>query len=186
MKLLLEEFGQVCNSADLHEILSKRKIKDNESLDEYFLTMKQLCSKNNIEDSALIQYVIKMAFLIRYINKYDSINIIDLINKELQANFVNNRDELRQEAKKQILKVQDQNRKTYNLRRKKANKFKINDVVAIKRTQQGPGLKLKPKFLGPNKVKINDTYDVQKIGFTEGPMYTSTCAEYMKPWPDDT
>ncbi|GBL93950.1 Transposon Tf2-9 polyprotein [Araneus ventricosus] len=58
----------------------------------------------------------------------------------------------------------------------------------IKRTQHGPGLKFKSKFLGPykiTKIKPNDTYDVKKIGFVEGPVHTSTCAEYLKPWSDE-
>ncbi|XP_011688730.1 PREDICTED: uncharacterized protein K02A2.6-like [Wasmannia auropunctata] len=60
-----------------------------------------------------------------------------------------------------------------------------SDLVAIKRTQQSPGLKLRPKFLGPYKitnVKPNDTYDVERVGTHEGPLTTSTCAEYLKPW----
>lgn len=56
--LLISEFGLICNSADVHEMLSKRKMKENESLDEYFLIMKQLCSRGNVEDSALMQYVV--------------------------------------------------------------------------------------------------------------------------------
>jgi len=54
------------------------------------------------------------------------------------------------------------------------------------RGQLGPGLKLKPKYLGPYRivrVKFNDTYDVTKDSvFSEGPRQTSTCAEYLKPW----
>ncbi|GFS59731.1 transposon Ty3-I Gag-Pol polyprotein [Trichonephila clavipes] len=61
------------------------------------------------------------------------------------------RDALRQDAKKQIYKVQDENRRTYNLRRRQAHKYQLHDLVAIKRTQFGPGLKLKQKYLGPYK-----------------------------------
>ncbi|XP_046141945.1 uncharacterized protein LOC123987838 [Osmia bicornis bicornis] len=92
---------------------------------------------------------------------------------------------LRQEAKKQILKVQNENKKTYNLRRKSANAYKIGDLVAIKRTQVQPGSKLKPKYLGPYriiKVKDSNTYDVTKEGYCDGPKTTTTCAEYVKPW----
>ncbi|GBM59467.1 hypothetical protein AVEN_131040-1 [Araneus ventricosus] len=56
--LLLSEFCYSCNSAELHEMLSKRKLKDDESLEEYFLKMKQLCNRGNVEDTALMQYVI--------------------------------------------------------------------------------------------------------------------------------
>jgi len=114
------------------------------------------------------------------------LKIQELIEEEFKRDFMSTREMLRKEAKQQILKTQEQNKKTYNLRRKAAHKYKVNDVVAIKRTQFDPGLKLKPKFLGPykvTKVKPNDTYDVQKLGNFDGPSCTSTCAEYMKPWP---
>ncbi|GFU16495.1 transposon Ty3-I Gag-Pol polyprotein [Trichonephila clavipes] len=99
------------------------------------------------------------------------------------------RDALRQDAKKQIYKVQDENRRTYNLRRRQAHKYQLHDLVAIKRTQFGPGLKLKQKYLGPykvTKVKHNDTYVVEKCDFVDGPSKTSTCAEFMKLWPSQT
>lgn len=47
-----------CNSTELQELLSKRKMRDNESLNEYFLNMKLLCSRGNVEVAALIQCVI--------------------------------------------------------------------------------------------------------------------------------
>lgn len=56
--LLISEFSPTCNSTKLHELLSKRKIRDNDALDGYFLNMTQLRSRNNIENSVLIQYVI--------------------------------------------------------------------------------------------------------------------------------
>ncbi|GFY78287.1 transposon Tf2-9 polyprotein [Trichonephila inaurata madagascariensis] len=64
-------------------------------------------------------------------------------------------------------------------------KLSVKDLVAIKRTQHGPGQKLCNKFIGPYKitqVKPNDTYNVEKCGNFDGPTKTSTCAEYLKPW----
>nr|XP_017029299.1 uncharacterized protein LOC108079465 [Drosophila kikkawai] len=78
-----------------------------------------------------------------------------------------------------------ENKKTYNLRRKPVRNYNVGDLVAIKRTQFGGGLKLKPKYLGPYeivKVKHNNAYDVQKVGNSDGPKNSSTCAEYLKPW----
>jgi len=66
---------------------------------------------------------------------------------------------------------------------------KEGDLVAIKRTQLGPGLKFRDKFLGPYKVikgLRNDGYIVSKVGHHEGPQETSTSADHMKRWlPDD-
>lgn len=115
----------------------------------------------------------------------EDLEISKIVGDEFIKNFDDDRNELRQEAKQQIARVQAENRKTYNRRRKNPIKYTKGDLVAIKRTQFGPGLKLKAKFLGPYKVtnvKKNDTYDVTKIGQSEGPRNSSTCAEYMKPW----
>ncbi|KAI4476537.1 hypothetical protein M0804_013516 [Polistes exclamans] len=51
--------------------------------------------------------------------------------------------------------------------------------------QQGPGLKLANKFLGPYtiiKQMRNNRYLVRRVGEHEGPLQTSTAADYMKPW----
>ncbi|GFX45786.1 transposon Ty3-I Gag-Pol polyprotein [Trichonephila clavipes] len=113
------------------------------------------------------------------------LQIVELLNDEITAQFQEQRDALRQDAKKQIYKVQDENRRTYNLRRRQARKYQLHDLGAIKRTQFDPGLKLKQKYLGPHKVtkvEHNDTYDVEKCDFVDGPSKTSTCAKFMKLW----
>lgn len=72
---------------------------------------------------------------------------------------------MRKNAKEDILKIQNENRNRYNLRSKRSKQYQIGDLVAIKRTQFGPNLKLKQKFLGPyeiSKVKSNNTYDVNE------------------------
>lgn len=118
-------------------------------------------------------------------NKTDLI-IQQLIDEQLQIEYTSNRDLLRKTAKQEIFKVQNENKKYYNLRRKAPAKYQLNDLVAIKRTQYGPGMKLFTNFLGPYriiKVKPNDTYDVEKCGNSDGPGKTNTCAEYLKPWP---
>ncbi|GBN36309.1 hypothetical protein AVEN_228047-1 [Araneus ventricosus] len=56
---LIDEFSFEINSAHLHELLSKRKMRDSESAPEYFLKMDELCSSGKIEDVALMYYVIK-------------------------------------------------------------------------------------------------------------------------------
>ena len=110
----------------------------------------------------------------------------EMVEAEFQAHFETQRDELRKHAKQQIFKIQDENRKTYNLRRREPKRsYRPGDLVAIKRTQFGPGLKLKPKYLGPYRItrsKGGNTYDVTKEGSHEGPNCTTTCAEYLKPW----
>ncbi|GFY80100.1 retrovirus-related Pol polyprotein from transposon 297 [Trichonephila inaurata madagascariensis] len=93
------------------------------------------------------------------------------------------REFLRNDAKKNIETIQSENQKTYNKRRKIAPMYKEGDLVAIQRTQFGTGLKLRPKFLGPYKItKVNsrDRYEVEKVGHHEEPNYTTTSADLMK------
>lgn len=111
--------------------------------------------------------------------------IRELLHEEWVNDFQNNRDELRRQAKECISKIQRENRICSAKRRKAARKYNENDLVAIKRTQLGPGLKLANKYFGPYsviKVLRKDRYIVQKIGEHEGPSKTSTSADHMKPW----
>lgn len=57
-KALKSEFSHKINSAELHKTLSKRRIKRDESIQEYFLVMKEIASRGEIEDEALYYYVI--------------------------------------------------------------------------------------------------------------------------------
>ncbi|GFX08233.1 transposon Tf2-9 polyprotein [Trichonephila clavipes] len=115
-------------------------------------------------------------------NKED-ILIKDLLLEEMAKELLEQREFLRNDAKKNIETLQSENRKTYNRRRKKASLYKEGDLVAIQRTQFGAGLKLRPKFLGPYKVtKVNskDRYEVKKVGQHDGPNSTTTSADLMK------
>lgn len=59
------------------------------------------------------------------------------------------RESIREAAKKGITEIQTGNELNYNKKRKKAHSFKKNELVAIKRTQFLPGLKLQSLYLGP-------------------------------------
>lgn len=58
-KALKDEFGDALHSAELHQLLKKRKIKKNESVQAYFLAMKEIAARGEIEDEALFYYVIE-------------------------------------------------------------------------------------------------------------------------------
>ncbi|GFY31347.1 transposon Tf2-6 polyprotein [Trichonephila clavipes] len=100
-------------------------------------------------------------------NKED-LYLRNLLMEELQEQ----RNQLRQDAKRNIQKIQAENKKTYDRKRKKAPRYQKEDLVAIQRTQFGSGLKLRPKFLGPYKVievKPRDRYNLERVGNHEGP-----------------
>lgn len=108
--------------------------------------------------------------------------MLALMEQELIESFEVDRTELRNRAKEHILKVQEENRRTYNRGCKEATEYKKGDLVAI-RTQFGPGLKIKAKLLRPYKVsQVNgkNRYEVIRVGEGEGPKIISTTADYMK------
>lgn len=83
--------------------------------------------------------------------------------------------------------MQEENKRVYDRKRKPAIQYKVGDVVAIRRTQFGSGLKIHPQYLGPYRivgVKGNERYEVEKIGSHEGPKATSCSADGMKPYVD--
>lgn len=55
---LLREFTIKINSAELHQMLSTRKMRKDESAHEYLLKMKELASRGEIEEGAVIQYIV--------------------------------------------------------------------------------------------------------------------------------
>jgi hypothetical protein len=113
----------------------------------------------------------------------EDIRLQEVIEEQYAKLFIEERDLLRKEAKQQIKKIQEENIKNYNRKRKMAREYKPGDQVAIKRTQFKTTAKILPKYLGPYEVikKIgNDRYDVKKIG-THDMRTTKSCAEMMKP-----
>ncbi|GFW85301.1 blastopia polyprotein [Trichonephila clavipes] len=80
------------------------------------------------------------------------LEILKLLEEEIVETFTENREKIREEAKQNILKMQEENCRNFNKKRKKAYQYEIGDIVAIQRTQFGTGLKQRPKFFGPYEV----------------------------------
>lgn len=116
-----------------------------------------------------------------------SSDIQQIIAEEILFDFNDQRDELRIQAKQQIEKIQNENRKNFNEKRKEAKVYQIDDLAAITKTQFSTGAKLKPELFGPYKVTKstgNERYEVKKVGNHDGPNITTSCAENMKSWPN--
>lgn len=116
--------------------------------------------------------------------------LVKLLEAEIIEEFMDSREGLRANAREQIIKLQAENKRTFNKKRKSPVRYKLGELVAIKRTQFATGLKLHRKYLGPYQVtgvREHDRYDVTKIGIHEGPIITTSAAEFMKPWmqPED-
>ncbi|XP_043506100.1 uncharacterized protein LOC122526637 [Polistes fuscatus] len=115
----------------------------------------------------------------------EDLAILELIEKEAILQYSDERLRLREATKESLLKIQEENRRNYNRKCKKASVYNEGDLVAIKRTQFGAGLKIQKKFLGPYKIsrcKRNNRYEVIRVGGDEGPKITTTAADYMKPF----
>lgn len=115
----------------------------------------------------------------------EDVQIAEAISEELINLHIDEKTALQEDVRKNILKAQDEQKKTYDKRRKAANCYQEGELVAIKKTQFGSGTKILPKYLGPYKVinvGRNERYKVEKIGEHDGPRITNTSADYMKPW----
>jgi len=80
------------------------------------------------------------------------VHLKSLIQGCLISELDDARDKLRKEARENIQSIQAENKKAFDAKRKIEKEFQLNDLVAIKRTQYGTGLKFKGKYLGPWKV----------------------------------
>lgn len=115
----------------------------------------------------------------------DDFELRRLIEEDTINDLQEKRASLREQARAAVEKIQRENKKIYNRKRKKSNLYHVGDWVAIKRTQAAPGRKFHAKFLGPYeiiKVLRGDRFVVAKVGEHEGPRTTSTAADNMKRW----
>ncbi|GFX99438.1 transposon Tf2-9 polyprotein [Trichonephila clavipes] len=115
-------------------------------------------------------------------NKED-LKIRDLLMQELEEQYLDQRESMRQDAKRNILKIQAENKKTYNKKRKKTPEYQVGDLVAVQRAKFDGGLKLRTKFFGPyqiTEVKPRDRYTVEKVRDHSGTNVTATSAHLMK------
>ncbi|GBO12528.1 Retrovirus-related Pol polyprotein from transposon 17.6 [Araneus ventricosus] len=55
---LLDEFATKINGLQLHKLMESRRMKPFETLQEYFLALRDLAHKGSLDDSSLIEYVI--------------------------------------------------------------------------------------------------------------------------------
>lgn len=96
----------------------------------------------------------------------DDPEIIELLSKEFSHNFDEKKNDLRMYAHTNIQKIQRENQKRYDNKRKKSKRYKEGDPVAIKRMQRGLGLKFVPQYLRSYeiiRVLRSDRYVVCKI-----------------------
>ena len=163
-------------------ILTKKSIEN--PLHWFKHTVGVQLTLNSISSRATRMTPFELLIGVRMHTKED-IQLAELLEEAIREDHVETRKEMRRVAKENILKIQAENRSTYNKKRKAAIQYKINDLVAIQRTQFGAGLKLHPKFLGPYKIieaKRNNRYKIKKVGDHEGPNVTTSAADYMKHW----
>lgn len=166
-------------------VLSKLSKEDPSKWYKYVSAVQRILNSTTTRSTKYTPFELMVGVRMR--NKND-IRIKELLDEEYRNNVMQSRGDIREEARKNILRIQQENCRQFNRKRRKPTIYRINDLVAIQRTQFGAGLKLRPKFLGPYRIKAiksNDRYDVERLGSHEGPKSTSTAADYMKPWTTD-
>lgn len=57
-ELMIKEFATKVSSVQIHKIMGKRQIRKSETVKEFFLAMKELAARGDIENDALFEYVI--------------------------------------------------------------------------------------------------------------------------------
>lgn len=62
----------------------------------------------------------------------EDIGMIELLKQEETYQYDKNREEKRRQAKQQILKVQEENRKTYNRSRKESSKYGVGNFWPLR------------------------------------------------------
>ncbi|GFY30444.1 retrovirus-related Pol polyprotein from transposon 17.6 [Trichonephila clavipes] len=158
-------------------VLTKLSLDDSTKSYKYVDRLQRLLNSTKCRSTKWTSFELLVGTKMR--NRED-ILIKDLLLEEMEKLLLEQREFLRNDAKKNHEILQSENRKTYNRRRKKASLYKEGDLVAIQRTQFGAALKLRPKFLGLYKVtKLNskERYEVEKVGQHEGPNSTTTSAD---------
>lgn len=96
----------------------------------------------------------------------NDVRIKEIIEEKIADDFNGERNELRTKAKEQFQEIQEENRKSFNKKRKTPRRYSVNDLVTIAKTQFSTGAKLKTKDIGPykvTKVKQNERYEVKKL-----------------------
>ena len=168
--------------ATLIPVLAKLSIDDPSKWFKYVASVQRIINSTTSSTTKFTPFELLTGVKMK--NK-DDIRIKDMLHEENLQSTLCIKQQMREEAKKHILEVQEQSKRQYDKRRKIAQTYSIGDKIAIKRTQFGGGMKLRPKYFGPYEivnVRPNDRYDVKKIGRHEGPNLTSTSADLMKSW----
>lgn len=123
-------------------------------------------------------------FGVKMRNKNET-DLIEILQDKLLAGLQNERNQMRMQAKVQIGMAQENYKRNYDRRRRGHLGYQLSDLVAIKVTQFVNSSKLGSKYIGPYeviKLKRNGKYDVRKVADFQGPIQTSTSADYMKLW----
>lgn len=99
-------------------------------------------------------------------------NLLKTLQDEVIQQFDDERQEVRNEAKVQILKAQQQYKENFDKKRKVSSNYQVSDLVAVKWTQYAIRRKLGSEFIGPynfENVNHNNRYEVVKAAYGEGP-----------------
>ncbi|KYQ59576.1 hypothetical protein ALC60_01402 [Trachymyrmex zeteki] len=195
-----EETAELFECAELHRQMDKRKIKKDESIQAYFLAMKEITSRGETEEETLFQYVID-GMEDQTVNKsvlYGARNAKEFKEKlkvyeKMRMKTTSVTKSANAAANKKVKPKEDVrcfncgeigHRSTMCDSKSKGTKcFKCNEFFnALVDTGNQMNIINQSGPYRITRVKPKDTYDVIRVGDGEGPVRTITCAEYLKQW----
>lgn len=144
-------FKEYCNTENIQHVLITTGVpRANGQVERINRVIIPILSKLSIENPrewwkhvGIIQQIINSTFhrsikktpfevmIGKKIRRKNDPELKQLVEEELLKIFELDRSEIREEARQNILKIQDENKKTFNRRRKKAIKYSMGDIVAI-------------------------------------------------------
>nr|XP_022912019.1 uncharacterized protein LOC111423000 [Onthophagus taurus] len=129
--------------------LSALSVEEPEKWFKYVERLQQILYRTNHRSTAVSPFKVFTGIDMRY---SEDLKSQELLEKDLIQRLDEERSQVRDDAAKQIARIQEENKRNYNKRRKKARVYEVGDWVAVQRTQFESGLKLRIKLLGPYKV----------------------------------
>ncbi|KAH8385733.1 hypothetical protein KR093_008719, partial [Drosophila rubida] len=103
---------------------------------------------NSFVQSSTKRTSFELMFGVKMQNKVGE-NLFSILREEIVETFDKERNQLRQEAKRNIEKAQADYKRHFDKKRKPDFGYKEGDLVAVKRKQFIAGRKLESAFLGP-------------------------------------
>jgi hypothetical protein len=134
-KTIISDRGAAFTSARFEEYCAEEKIKlSMDDSEKWYKHLRKVQEDLNSTYHRSIARSPSELFFGVTIRRTEDLNLKEMIEEEFVNQFIEDRQSLREEAKRKIEEIQIENCRTYNKKRKSSLKYQVGDLVAIKRT----------------------------------------------------